>query len=129
MLSNVNNTLNKAMTEEQFTQIVDAIINGKYSWACVLVLKFAGYNPLHYIPYRTFNRLIKEHGFPGQPVPKPKNALQCQQDRLSQDSSYRPNSRIRDLAYLEPLSEQHPPVEGGQGCWRHLYGEEYFFGN
>lgn len=45
------------MTEEQFEQVVEAILNGKYSLACVLILRFAGYNPLHYIPYRTYNRL------------------------------------------------------------------------
>jgi len=49
------------MTTEQFNQIVAAIIEGKYSWACVLILSFAGYNPLHYIPYRTYNRLLKEN--------------------------------------------------------------------
>lgn len=52
---------NKAMSTEQFTQIVEAILAGKYSWACVLLLSFSGYSPLHYIPYRTYNRLIKEN--------------------------------------------------------------------
>ena len=50
------------MTQEQFNQVVAAITNGKYSWACVLVLRFANYNPLHYIPYRTYQRLIRAHG-------------------------------------------------------------------
>lgn len=49
------------MTEEQFNQIVEAILGGKYSWACVLILKFAGYNPLHYLPYRTYKRLMKDN--------------------------------------------------------------------
>jgi hypothetical protein len=52
----------KAMTPEQFTQVVEAIVEGKYSWACVLILRFADYNPLHYIPYRTYKRLLKENG-------------------------------------------------------------------
>lgn len=46
---------------QQFSQIVGAIIAGKYSWACVLFLYWANYNPLHYIPYRTYNRLMKEN--------------------------------------------------------------------
>lgn len=44
---------------EQFTQIVEAVLEGRYSWACVLFLRFAGFNPLHYIPYRTYTRLVK----------------------------------------------------------------------
>lgn len=51
----------RVMTTEQFEEIVDAILSGKYSWACVLILRFANYNPLHYIPYRTYKRLIKDH--------------------------------------------------------------------
>lgn len=57
----VNGQGDKVMTPEQFNQIVEAILDGKYSWACVLILSFAGYNPLHYIPYRTYNRLIKDN--------------------------------------------------------------------
>lgn len=53
--------LDKTMTTEQFNDIVEAILDGKYSWACVLILRFAGYNPLHYIPYRTYNRLLKDN--------------------------------------------------------------------
>ncbi|WP_416665923.1 HetP family heterocyst commitment protein [Egbenema bharatensis] len=49
------------MDLEQFDCIVKAIVEGKYSWACVLILRFAGYNPAHYIPYRTYKRLIKEN--------------------------------------------------------------------
>jgi len=52
---------NKAISTEQLDQIVEAILAGKYSWACVLLLRFTGYNPLHYIPYRTHNRLLKEN--------------------------------------------------------------------
>lgn len=44
---------------EEFIQIVEAVLEGRYSWACVLFLRFAGFNPLHYIPYRTYNRLVK----------------------------------------------------------------------
>ena len=60
-LSSLDTKLDKAMTTEQFNEIVGAILEGKYSWACVLILRFSGYNPLHYIPYRTYNRLVKDH--------------------------------------------------------------------
>lgn len=59
--------VNKKMDSEQLTQVVAAIVEGKYSWACVLILRFAGYNPLHYIPYRTYNRLMKENCKCGRP--------------------------------------------------------------
>ncbi len=60
-ISGLNGNLDKGMNTKQFEQVVEAIIAGKYSWACVLLLRFAGYNPLHYIPYRTYNRLSKEN--------------------------------------------------------------------
>lgn len=44
---------------QQFSEILKAIINGKYSWACVLLLYWANCRPLNYIPYRTYKRLIK----------------------------------------------------------------------
>jgi hypothetical protein len=56
-----NGKLEKVMTTEQFDRVVEAILAGKYSWACVLILRFAGYNPLQYVPYRTYNRLIKDN--------------------------------------------------------------------
>ena len=50
----------KKFSSEDLNKIVTVICEGKYSWACVLILESAGYNPLHYIPYRTYNRLVKE---------------------------------------------------------------------
>lgn len=56
-----NPSVNKAVNPEQLSHIIEAILDGKYSWACVLLLRSAGYNPLLYIPYRTYNRLVKEN--------------------------------------------------------------------
>jgi hypothetical protein len=50
-----------AMSPSEFNEVIAAILQGKYSWACVLILRFTGYNPLHYIPYRTYKRLISEN--------------------------------------------------------------------
>lgn len=50
-----------AITHEQLNQIIAAISDGRYSWACVLILRFVGYNPLHFIPQRTYSRLIKDN--------------------------------------------------------------------
>lgn len=51
----------KKINTEQIEQIIKAIIAGKYSWACVLILRFSGYNPIDYIPYRTYIRLVKNN--------------------------------------------------------------------
>ena len=102
-----NNKLDKEMSSEQFNQILEAILDGKYSWACVLMLRFAGHNPLHYIPYRTYNRLAKQN---------------CQNGRQNQDkagnssetsSSRNYLNRITDLAHLEVVDNQSPQVRGG----------------
>lgn len=49
------------MNADQLEQVLMAIVDGKYSWACVLILRYAGYNPAHYLPYRTYKRLIKDN--------------------------------------------------------------------
>lgn len=59
--SNPSEKRNKVMSPEQFNQVVQAITEGRYSWACVLILRFAGYNPVYFIPYRTYSRLVKEN--------------------------------------------------------------------
>lgn len=114
MNSNFTSRLDKAMTPEQFTQVVDAILNGKYSWACVLILQFAGYNPLHYIPYRTYNRLMKENS----PSRRTRQAERCENicyaDSCYADSlSLHSLNQLEDLNHLETLNETHSNVRGG----------------
>ena len=58
-ITGYNPSNNKKIKTEQIEQIIKAIIAGKYSWACVLVLQFAGYDPIDYMPYRTYIRLLK----------------------------------------------------------------------
>jgi len=60
-ISGIGSNFKKPVNPQQFDQIVEAILAGKYSWACVLMLRIVGYNPLHYIPYRTYNRLLKDN--------------------------------------------------------------------
>jgi hypothetical protein len=43
----------------EIEQITQAILEGKYSWACVLMLRTMGHNPSEYMPYRTYTRLMK----------------------------------------------------------------------
>ena len=50
-----------AMNNKQFEEVIKAILAIKYSWACVLMLRFHGYEPSEYMPYRTYIRLLKEN--------------------------------------------------------------------
>ena len=101
---NTDTQQSKAMTEEQFDRIVEAIAAGRYSWACLLILRFAGYNPLNYIPYRTYNRLMKN---------------QLKEGRLSAITNipaYQGNSskRFQDLPYSEEIGCQSKQIVGGR---------------
>jgi hypothetical protein len=60
-VADYNRQISKKINTEQIEQIVKAIIAGKYSWACVLLLRFSGHNPIDYIPYRTYIRLLKNN--------------------------------------------------------------------
>ncbi|MCU0568049.1 MAG: HetP family heterocyst commitment protein [Oculatellaceae cyanobacterium Prado106] len=101
------------MTSEQFTRVVDAILNGKYSWACVLILQFTGYNPLHYIPYRTYNRLMKEN------IHRSKNSSNSNYHRDGSIELIRSTipsgclSQLDDLGHLDPLPRENTKVRGG----------------
>jgi hypothetical protein len=103
MTANFQQQSERTMTQEQFTEVVGAILEGKYSWACVLILKFSGFNPLHYIPYRTYNRLMKDN---------------CQRNTLQKHTAEASEPRkvmstIRDLNYLEPVEKKSQRVTGG----------------
>lgn len=106
-------TKNKTTSQinpEHFNQVISAIIDGKYSWACVLLLRVEGYNPLQYIPYRTYNRLLKENGSVG----KSKN--DCTQ--LHRNPETNTITRITDLNYLEQVNPEEPKIFGGNGFLR-----------
>jgi hypothetical protein len=98
--------VDRAMKPEQFDQVIAAILSGKYSWACVLILNFSGYNPLHYIPYRTYNRIIKDN-----------------MQKSNQKTNIR-NKPMTDVSYLDELTEIKANVQGGsrpssQSTWFH----------
>lgn len=57
-LNNFSKLPDEIIKSEQFAQILTAIVEGKYSWACVLLLHWAKYQPQNYIPYRTYRRLM-----------------------------------------------------------------------
>jgi hypothetical protein len=53
--------LDRVMLPEHIDQIIIAILETRYSWACVLMLRYSGCNPLKYIPDRTYRRLCREN--------------------------------------------------------------------
>ncbi|MCC5597824.1 HetP family heterocyst commitment protein [Nostoc favosum] len=98
-IAGISSNLDTTVKAQQFDKVVEAIIAGKYSWACVLMLRFAGYNPLHYIPYRTYNRLLKENS-------QTNRAKQQQSENLKMLKDSRP-------AYLEVVGKQKTEIRGG----------------
>ncbi|AFY52989.1 hypothetical protein Riv7116_0385 [Rivularia sp. PCC 7116] len=126
----ISSSLDKTIHSEQFDQVVEAILAGKYSWACVLMLRFAGYNPLHYIPYRTYNRLIKEHS-PKKSKPQQNENIKIakQGSRQRKDRNMSPSclNKIKDLAYLEVVGKQKTEIRGGANVdkWLEIQVREY----
>lgn len=83
---------------EQLDEIISAILAGKYSWACFLLLRCTGYNPLDYIPYRTSNRLLKENS---------------QISKSSKSETKSALGKIADLDYVEVARDKRAEVRGG----------------
>ncbi|MEA5570921.1 HetP family heterocyst commitment protein [Calothrix sp. UHCC 0171] len=115
--SGISSKFDKAMNPEQIDRVVEAILAGKYSWACVLMLRFAGYNPLHYIPYRTYNRLLKENssGDKSQQQSNDNSRMNKSAHEKRSDANLSPSclSKIKDLAYLEVVGKQKREIHGG----------------
>ena len=109
--SNSNDRVNKVITKEQLDQVVDAILSGKYSWACLLILRYSGYNPLHYIPYRTYNRLMKANREPKVQQLSSVRAKSVLEAQANQKST----RKLQDLYHLEEVDVQAASIKGGRG--------------
>ncbi|QLE57512.1 HetP family heterocyst commitment protein [Nostoc sp. TCL26-01] len=122
---------NKAINPQQFDKVVEAILAGKYSWACVLMLRFAGYNPLHYIPYRTYNRLLKENSNPSKVQQQHDNIKIAPSSAITRSNTNMPSnclSKIKDIAYLEVVGKQTKEIRGGnldQWLTEQIHESEY----
>jgi hypothetical protein len=97
----------RSIHPEKLDQIIEAIAVGKYSWACVLMLRFSGYNPLHYMPYSTYNRIVKDVIKEAQPD-TPASVAKSQ-------------TAIQDLAYVESVPEEAAQCTGGFSGWRSVW--------
>ncbi|NJM47893.1 MAG: HetP family heterocyst commitment protein [Alkalinema sp. RU_4_3] len=107
---NERERFDRAMAPEQFEQVIEAILAGKYSWACVLILRFAGYNPLHYIPYRTYNRIIKDN----MPKQNRRSALPEEgEDIIAIEPVKASSKRFYDLSYMEDMPSKTSQKVGG----------------
>jgi hypothetical protein len=75
-----------SLNQEEIKIFLSAIIEGKYSWACVIVLRAIGLNPKDYLPCRTYNRLVL----------KEVTEKQAEQDSgpLAGPAPYRPGNQV-----------------------------------
>ncbi|MGF1521514.1 MAG: HetP family heterocyst commitment protein [Leptolyngbyaceae cyanobacterium] len=115
----------QSLSEEQFSQVLSAIIDGKYSWACALLLRFTGHDPRNYLPYRTYIRLIKERC---QRSEASSNLKGSPSKTLSGSSGMKKRQRkIVDLNHMETLDDISSKVVGGYQYfedWGNVAGEE-----
>jgi len=116
-ISSSQKNFNHPVTPEQLNQIIEAITEGKYSWACVLILRFVGYNPLHFIPQRTYSRLMKEHRqiatvalSSNGNIPRSINSSPSSSNNQNSSHSV---SKIKDLDYLERPDKKQANIQGG----------------
>ncbi len=109
----MNAAIEPDLDTEQSTAIIEAILAGKYSWACVLMLRSAGHNPLHYIPYRTYNRLLKEEMQKRSTMRNPTATAHPTRPKATT------KTQINDLAHIESLAESPSGVVGGTHPLKH----------
>ncbi|MEA5466584.1 HetP family heterocyst commitment protein [Leptothoe sp. PORK10 BA2] len=106
------------MHQEKFDEVIEAILDGKYSWACVLFLSIAGHNPLQYIPYRTYHRLMQVHHQSENGLKRISRHHQAAPAAHPQHT-HRAESRRRilDLNYLEAVDTTQARLRGGWRKW------------
>lgn len=105
------------LCEEKFNQIVAAICEGRYSWACVLLLQAAGHNPIHYIPPRTYKRLLKLNRTSSSALPRMTQSrdrtinspAQAGKGSLRQKPSFQANQKSSPLKNSAESSLSQPP--------------------
>ena len=90
------------INQEQMDGIVTAILSGKYSYACFLMLRAVGANALHYMPYRTYIRCAASER--EEIISEDKKSDEST-DKNSTRRSYRehgvPNSRFSNNGYYQ----------------------------
>lgn len=97
------------ISADKMAIIIDAILEGRYSYACLMTLEATGYEPMQYIPYRTYNRLQKQ-----------RQANYCRANHGQSTAQVTPlRDKIAEIDYVEPLYDSDGPIRGGCGHrWR-----------
>lgn len=96
--SSSQNDFHSVITPEQFNNIIAAITDGRYSWACVLILRCIDYNPIHYIPQRTYSRLMKENRQIITPITSSQQKQKADVSTSVNSSNYRDSSQLLTTA-------------------------------
>ncbi len=100
------------MNKAYFDEVIEAILDGKYSWACILFLCGEGHNPLQYMPYRTYHRLMKAN--------RHQESLLKESSTIKQYSnSCQISGKISDLKYLKTVDTSRTNISGGRKKWFH----------
>ncbi|MEA5466587.1 HetP family heterocyst commitment protein [Leptothoe sp. PORK10 BA2] len=99
--------------DNSLDDMMTAILDGKYSWACVLWLRARGYNPKEYMPCRTYNRLVKENYHlersnqsSGQQTSREYPKIQPIVDLSYLDDGHNPKGSIRGGSWTARLSSK-----------------------
>ncbi len=127
-ISSSQKTYHKSISPEQLNQVIEAITEGRYSWACVLILRFVGYNPLHFMPQRTYSRLIKENTQPQSTlISNATNrnlsaSLQSSMNGSAKRASSQVLNKINDLDYMETSDKKQSSLTGGTNVFEGAEG-------
>ena len=107
----------RASTNDISNQILSAILDGKYSWACFLILTSGGYDPANYLPYRTYYRLLKQNKlghFSNSKRASTKSKRQSDTSKLPESEALKKRSTIiSDLSYLHTSKDGANVIKGG----------------
>ncbi|MDV3349484.1 hypothetical protein D0962_16180 [Leptolyngbyaceae cyanobacterium CCMR0082] len=99
------------MNKAEFDEVIEAILDGKYSWACVLFLYGEGHNPLQYMPYRTYHRLMKANRHQERALQESLTMPQCSTGHQNT------GQKITDLKYLKTVDTSQINIRGGWKQW------------
>jgi hypothetical protein len=100
----------RQLKSEEMDQILSAILSGKYSWACALILQFTGHEPLNYLPQRTYTRIMRENWY--APNHK-KSAPPAPTNPYPNWHNHQSNRLLRDLDYHDRADHEAERLQGG----------------
>jgi hypothetical protein len=100
----------RQLKSEEMDQILSAILSGKYSWACALMLQFTGHEPLNYLPQRTYTRIMRENWYAPN---HQKNVPSAPTNPYPNWHNHQSNQLLRDLDYHDRADHEAGQLQGG----------------